>query len=304
MELTSQDFQQARSIVLKSDLPELTRFMKRLQFGKDVSDTPAPVRAAAEELDWIDPDASKLTERGWFAADCCREYSFWIERDRQLPFSNSNLDLLPVTFAGKSVLEIGCGSGVNLMSLSSVTQDLTGLEPVGIYRQIGTIFSESERISGLHIVAGQAEDIPFSDARFDVVLCITAHQYFDIVPAFMEIARVLKPGGQLIIIGGTFKSYVFGSAPSIFNGSLKNARNYLVTIINTLGYMAIRRRVLVSSSKWSTAYPVYPSRASMQRFISEAGLRIDAPVIPVGTETCFRARKTAHLEPYRADLAI
>ena len=298
MELTPQELQRTRQIVLASDLPELARIMKLLQAGTAVSRTPAPIRAAAEELGWIESGSSKLTERGWFAADCCREYRFWIERDRQLPFSDSNLNLLPDTFAGKSVLEIGCGSGANLMSLSSVTQDLSGLEPIGIYRQIGTIFSEAERISGLRIVPGQAEAIPFPDARFDVVLCVTAHQYFDISAALQEIARVLKPGGQLIIIGGTFKSYVLGSARSALNGSLRNIRSYLVTIINTLGYTAIRRRVLVGSSKWSTAYPVYPSRRTMRRFISEAGLQLDGPEVPVGIETCFRARKAAGEAPY------
>jgi SAM-dependent methyltransferase len=136
--------------------------------------------------------------------------------------------------------------------------------------------------------------LPFPDERFDTVLCISAHQYFDIAPAFREIARVLKPSGRMIVIGGTLGSYSKLCAGHLLGREgLSGIKNYLVTVANTLGYMTLGRRVLVRRSKWSTAYPVYPGRTTMRRLMTGAGLRLEAQPYRIGTETCFRARRPA-----------
>ncbi len=45
-----------------------------------------------------------------------------------------------------------------------------------------------------------AEDLPFDDATFDLVTCrIAAHHFSDVFKFVLESARVLKPGGLLIV---------------------------------------------------------------------------------------------------------
>lgn len=51
-----------------------------------------------------------------------------------------------------------------------------------------------------HLLSGQAEDIKFESNTFDIVVCRIAPHHFRNVPLFVsECARVLKPGGRLVI---------------------------------------------------------------------------------------------------------
>jgi SAM-dependent methyltransferase len=288
MQLSEADLGQARRILLQSDLDQLARLMTRLQFRS----APAATRTAAEELGWLQPGSDTLTEKGWFGADVCREFVFWLDRDRRLPFGELAPTLETGALAGKSVLEIGSGSGMNLMSLARICPNVVGLEPVGIYRQLGTILAEVEGLGQIRTEAGQAEALPFDDNSFDVVLCVSSHQYFDLRPALDEIARVLRPGGEAILISGTLGSYALGGMRKLaVIRSVKSARSYAVTLVNTLGYRVFGKRVLVRRSKWSTAYPVYPSQRSMARLLAGAGLPLHHAPLRIGTETCFRGRK-------------
>lgn len=60
---------------------------------------------------------------------------------------------------------------------------------------------------GLHNVVtaeGDAEALPFADASFDLVTCRIAPHHFPNPAAFVaEVARVLKPGGQFLLVDST-----------------------------------------------------------------------------------------------------
>jgi len=291
MKLEPAHFGRLKGALLRTDLPGFARYMSDLQFHR-IPRAEVP-RALAEELGLVRPGTSALTDIGWFVADACREYVFWLERDRRLPFEAEAPAVVAEALAGRSVLEIGSGSGMNLLAMAGRSAEIVGVEPVTIYRQMGEIMAEAEGIGPLRVVPGTAESLPFENARFDTVLCVTAHQYFDIAPAFREAARVLKPSGELVLIGGTFGPYAVGSGLDVLRNRLSGVRAYAVTITNTLSYMALRRRLLVRQSKWSTAFPVYPSRRAIRRYLRDAGLDVRWPPGRVGTETCFRAVKPA-----------
>jgi ubiquinone/menaquinone biosynthesis C-methylase UbiE len=98
------------------------------------------------------------------------------------------------------VLEIGAGTGANLPLYGPNVEALTVTEPEApMARRLAKHLREQSRTARL--VEAGAEQLPLPDGEFDtvvstLVLCTVA----DPVRALQEVARVLKPGGQLLFI--------------------------------------------------------------------------------------------------------
>jgi SAM-dependent methyltransferase len=269
---------------------ELIQYMKTKSLSGDTSVFSQETIQTAQDLGWIADPGDRLTDLGICAADSCREYQFWQERDKTLPFEGAAPHLTLPFFNGRSVLEIGSGMGANLMSLSATASQVCGIEPVMAYIQLGEILCDREGIAPPDMRPGAAEDLPFGDDTADMVLCVSAHQYFDIRQAFPEISRVLKPSGELIIVGGTLKGFMKDGINDVMQRR-GGAKSYAITIINTLSYMFAERRIITGRGKFSTTRPIYPSRASMMRWLSKQGLVEISPPTKIGWETCFHMRQ-------------
>ena len=99
--------------------------------------------------------------------------------------------------AGTSVLDVGCGTG-RLTAWIAERVGTSG-QVVGIDPLAERIALARERVPGARFQIGYAEDLgAFADGSFDGV-CMSAvfHWVPDQPKALAEIARVLRPGGQL-----------------------------------------------------------------------------------------------------------
>jgi SAM-dependent methyltransferase len=84
----------------------------------------------------------------------------------------------------KKVADIGCGYGANKSIVESVGGTWVGVEPFE---------------GGAHTVVADAENLPFENESFDVVIMDAVLEHIpNVSAAFKEVGRILKPGGVFI----------------------------------------------------------------------------------------------------------
>ena len=97
-----------------------------------------------------------------------------------------------------SVLDVGCGTGELLreVGLRFPETARTGLD-----LSANMLAVAREKLGGaVELVQGDAERLPFADGRFEVLLCNDSfHHYPNPGAAAAEFARVLQPGGVLLL---------------------------------------------------------------------------------------------------------
>jgi SAM-dependent methyltransferase len=111
--------------------------------------------------------------------------------------------------AGKDVLEAACGTGQGLGLLSRTAHSLTA----GDYSQ--AILDIAKRHYGDRFALRQfdAQQMPFEDGSFDVVILFEALYYIpEATRFFQECRRLLRPGGYLLI--ATANKDLFDFTPS------------------------------------------------------------------------------------------
>jgi ubiquinone/menaquinone biosynthesis C-methylase UbiE len=98
------------------------------------------------------------------------------------------------------VLELGAGTGLNLPYYPDEIEELTLTEPAApMLPKLERRLKKAGRDG--RVVAAPAEELPFEDDSFDtVVSTLVLCTVDDARPAIDEIARVLKPGGQLLFL--------------------------------------------------------------------------------------------------------
>ena len=109
-------------------------------------------------------------------------------------------DLLPPADAGSAtVLDVGCGPGGGTAALATLGH-VVGLDP-----SPDAISSLRRRHRSIRVARGRVEQLPFADATFDVVTCVDVlYTVGPHVRAVGEMARVLAPGGCLVVIEPAF----------------------------------------------------------------------------------------------------
>lgn len=102
--------------------------------------------------------------------------------------------------AAGSVLEVGAGTGRNLVHYDGGIESLVLTEPEpAMLRRLQRKTTEQAPLA--KVLRAPAEDLPFEDASFDtVVATLVLCGVDDQQRSIREIRRVLRPGGQLLFL--------------------------------------------------------------------------------------------------------
>lgn len=105
---------------------------------------------------------------------------------------------------GNRILDIGCGGGANIARLLQRTQQgtATGIDfsPVSV-RKSTKMNAKAIREGRCRVLEGNVANLPFAEGSFDVVTAFeTIYFWPDIEHCFNEVKKVLKPGGQFVIV--------------------------------------------------------------------------------------------------------
>jgi len=114
--------------------------------------------------------------------------------------------------AGKDVLEVACGAGLGLGYLAGTARRVVG----------GDIDDNNLRIAretyagrpNVTVQKLDAQDLPFGDNEFDVVLLYEALYYLEQPERFLaEAQRVLRPGGVVLVVSVNCEWSGFNPSP-------------------------------------------------------------------------------------------
>lgn len=120
----------------------------------------------------------------------------------------------------KRVLDIGTGDGTYAIEAARRGADATGLDADRAMLATARARAGEHGLS-LALREGRAEELPFGDGSFDVVLAVTVLCFVrDTRRAVREMARVLAPGGRLVVGElGRFSVWAAGRRVRAWHGS-------------------------------------------------------------------------------------
>lgn len=96
---------------------------------------------------------------------------------------------------GISLLDLGCGTGWYLEQLVPLCREAVGLD-----LSVGMLAIARHRLPKARLVHADARSVPFSDLRFDAILCTRVLPHLPTISlAAAEMRRVLRPGGLLVL---------------------------------------------------------------------------------------------------------
>jgi SAM-dependent methyltransferase len=110
------------------------------------------------------------------------------------PLSEATLAAL-APLQGRTFLDAGCGAGGTLSLAQDAGARVSGLDASGPLLEVAR-----GRVPDADLRVGDIQEMPYDDGTFDVVTAFNAIQYAaDPKAAVTELARVVRPGGQVAI---------------------------------------------------------------------------------------------------------
>ena len=117
---------------------------------------------------------------------------------------------------GQDVLDIGSGPGFLACEMAMEVGPggtVHGVEPSADMLAVSRRRQPAPGAAPVEFGLGQATELPYADGQFDAVTSTQVYEYVDDIPAALAQAyRVLRPGGQLLVLDTDWESIVWRSS--------------------------------------------------------------------------------------------
>jgi ubiquinone/menaquinone biosynthesis C-methylase UbiE len=113
------------------------------------------------------------------------------------PVQRGAFDALGLT-ANDRMLDVGCGTGQASRRAATIARSVVGVDlSTEMLREATLLAGGRDEVT---FMRADAEALPFADESFTAVLCSNSlHHYPDPARGLDEMARVLEPGGKLVV---------------------------------------------------------------------------------------------------------
>ena len=98
------------------------------------------------------------------------------------------------------VLDIATGGGHTALAFARFTPSVVAVDITLPMLQAARELVAGSGVSGIRFLGADVEALPFRDGTFGTVTCRTAAHHFPaLLPFLRQVARVLRPGGSLLV---------------------------------------------------------------------------------------------------------
>jgi len=138
--------------------------------------------------------------------------------------------------AGASVLEIGCGPGVIATAMARKGLTVSAIDSLQEMVDRTSAMAHAAGVgSRVFAQAGHINNVPFADAKFDLVVVIGVTEWLiSMTQPLREISRVLKRGGHLIISADN-NWPLHQIVDPVFNPALKPLKRRIGQALRSIG---------------------------------------------------------------------
>lgn len=191
----------------------------------------------------------------------------------------------------KTMLDIGCGNGALLQKLSARIGAGVGVDiSQGMLNQAANRCAHNANLSFKKI---DGPILPFADNTFDTVTSVLSFRYLDWDPILHEILRVLKPGGEFIVLDMVAAPVKFKEVPAFARAKIELTWQRL---FERRYWRALRK--MVTDKRWQHMLKYNPMRAEheMKWFFESRFPGQKTEVINVGWNSRIIAFRTGPVQ--------
>lgn len=283
------------SLLRRVPLAPFTEWLWALERGEAAPPALAEFVVVGAQLEWLRMERGRptLTAGGFLGSQALREFWLWERRGRRLHAEGDLACLRREAFRGQRVLEVGCGSGINLCTLQPVAAAVLGIEVEPALVAVGRALARLVGVPVPPMRVGRGEATGLASGSFDRVLMFGSLQYMEIEAALREAKRLLAPGGLAIFVLGEWGHFLANRVRQE-RWRLLNPRRSARLVQHLVGsavYPWVGRALLRAQT------PIHPTAHRMRVWMARAGLVWDGGLSGrVGGEMCYVGARVGEAE--------